>query len=133
MIFFNSQPSEPVTVEGNDPQTLGRLLQSIRTKAPGGGTDMYRATAAALKLFEPLEAEMSDYHPSVIVMSDGRSKGQLQDVRQASLADDVPVYTILFGNADQDQMAELARMTSGRMFDGRKDMIRAFRKAKGYN
>ena len=41
--------------------------------------------------------------------------------------------TILFGEADPQQMQELARVTSGRMFDGRKDMITAFREAKGYN
>lgn len=133
VIFFNSRPSQPLRVIGNDPQELRRLLQRIDTKSPGGGTDMYAATAAAYKALAPYEARMTDYHPAVIVMSDGKSKGTLHLVRQESLSQDIPVYTILFGDADSQQMQELAEVTSGRMFDGRKDVINAFRKAKGYN
>jgi Ca-activated chloride channel homolog len=40
---------------------------------------------------------------------------------------------ILFGEADPQQMRELAGATSGRMFDGKTDMLQAFREAKGYN
>ena len=133
VIFFNSKPSAPLMVEGNDPNKLRGLLRAIDRKTPGGGTNMYVATAQALAALEQHEDTMGEYHSAVIVMSDGQSKGQLGQVRQASLWKDVPVYTILFGKADTEQMQVLAESTAGRMFDGRKDMIHAFRQAKGYN
>ena len=76
---------------------------------------------------------MGTYHTAIIVMSDGKSDGSLNDLQHTALWRDIPVYTILFGDADPDQMRQLAETTSGRMFDGRKDMISAFRHAKGYN
>ena len=94
---------------------------------------MYKATAAALQALAPYESLMGDYHAAIIVMSDGKSDGSRHDIEQTRLWRDVPVYTILFGNADPEQMHELAAVTSGRMFDGRTDMIQAFRQAKGYN
>lgn len=46
---------------------------------------------------------------------------------------DIPVFTILFGDAKKEQMQEFAEAMSGRMFDGRTDVVQAFREAKGYN
>jgi Ca-activated chloride channel family protein len=86
-----------------------------------------------LHALRPYEPRLADYHAAVIVMSDGKSQGSLQEVQQAPLWQDIPVYTILFGEADPEQMRQLAAMAAGRMFDGRKDMIQAFREAKGYN
>jgi len=133
VIFFNSHPTTPLTVTGNDPQALRNVLRQIIDKEPGGGTNMYAATRAALRTLESYEQRIGAYHPAIIVMSDGKSKGHMSEVQQASLWQDVPVYTILFGEADPEQMQQLAAMTSGRMFDGRTDMIQAFREAKGYN
>lgn len=133
IFFFNSRPSVPLVVKGNEADTLRRLLGQIQEKQPGGGTDMYAATAAALTWLEHYENRLGDYHVAIIVMSDGKSKGSLSQLQQHPLSRDIPTYTILFGEADAQQMQELARVTSGRMFDGRTDMIAAFREAKGYN
>ena len=133
VIFFNGRPSAPISVTGNDPSALKGLLRQIKKRSPGGGTNMYAATHAALKLLEPYEARLSDYHTAIIVMSDGKSKGSIAELEAAALWRDIPVYTILFGNADPKQMETLATLASGRMFDGRTDMIHAFRQAKGYN
>ena len=94
---------------------------------------MYAAVAAALTWLGQYKNDLGNYHVAIIVMSDGKSDGKLADTQRHPLSKDVPVYTILFGEADPMQMQELARVTSGRMFDGRKDMIAAFREAKGYN
>ena len=132
-IPFNSAPSQPVMVQGNEAPALRQLLKHIEARQPGGGTNMYRATQAALEALQPYEAQMGTYHTAIIVMSDGKSDGSLNDLRHTKLWRDIPVYTILFGEADPEQMRQLAETTSGRMFDGRKDMIGAFRHAKGYN
>ncbi|MCI5212313.1 MAG: hypothetical protein D3910_26810 [Candidatus Electrothrix sp. ATG2] len=51
----------------------------------------------------------------------------------SGISKDIPVFTILFGKAKKEQMQELAESMSGRMFDGRADVVKAFREAKGYN
>jgi Ca-activated chloride channel family protein len=94
---------------------------------------MYAAVSAAQTWLAHYESRLGDYHTAIIVMSDGKSTGTLTQARQHPLSRDLPIYTILFGEADPHQMEELAYVTSGRMFDGRTDMIAAFREAKGYN
>ena len=46
---------------------------------------------------------------------------------------DVPVFSIMFGSADPTQLESLAELTHARVFDGREDLIGAFRSVKGYN
>lgn len=67
--------------------------------------------------------------PSAPIVAEGNEAGALRNL----LGHDIPTYTILFGDADPQQMQKLARTTSGRMFDGRTDILVAFRQAKGYN
>ena len=50
-----------------------------------------------------------------------------------ALGMDVPVFSIMFGDADPEQLEQLAEATNARVFDGREDLIDAFRKVKGYN
>ncbi len=57
----------------------------------------------------------------------------LDMLKKSGIGKDIPVFTILFGKAKESQMSSLANEMSGRMFDGRKDVVKAFRKAKGYN
>jgi Ca-activated chloride channel family protein len=70
-------------------------------------------------------------------MSDGKSEGSLEEFARTaeaeSLGRDIPVYTILFGDADPSQMEALAKWSGGKMFDGRKNVVESFREAKGYN
>ena len=46
---------------------------------------------------------------------------------------DIPVFSIMFGDADETQLEELARLTNARVFDGRENLTEAFRSVKGYN
>jgi Ca-activated chloride channel family protein len=69
-------------------------------------------------------------------MTDGQSnQGSIDDVRSAIAATglNVPTYNITFGDASVDQLKQLADLTKGRVFDGTKDLITAFRNAKGNN
>ena len=75
--------------------------------------------------------------PAIIVMTDGQSNsGSLDDVKRAIAEtglNNVPVHGITFGDARKDQLDALAGLTGGRVFDGTKDLITAFRNAKGNN
>ena len=136
VIPFSSHPIAEWKVEGNDPEDLRRLLRNIQAQAADGGTQMYEATALAFRRLQSF-AESGKYHCAAIVMSDGQSQGSIQEFEQVvateNLSRDIPIYTILFGKATEAQMKPLAESTTGKMFDGRKDVVDAFRQAKGYN
>jgi Ca-activated chloride channel family protein len=136
VVAFNSRVTATLEAQGNDPQVLGELLAKVEALEPGGGTNMYVAAAEAMKRIK-VQAESGKYHAAVIVMSDGMSEGGLPQfnamLKDTGLGKDVPVFTILFGDAQPEQMKALAEAMSGRMFDGRVDVVQAFREAKGYN
>ena len=39
----------------------------------------------------------------------------------------------MFGEASDDQLNQLSELTRGRTFDGKNNLIQAFKNAKGYN
>jgi Ca-activated chloride channel family protein len=136
VVPFSSGVVDVFQSQGNDPQELGGLLAKIEALEPSGGTNMYVAAAEAVKRMQPLAAQ-GKYHASVIVMSDGMSEGSLAQfnamLQGTGMSRDIPVFTILFGDAKKEQMQKFAEAMSGRMFDGRTDVVQAFREAKGYN
>ena len=136
VVPFNNQVIDTFQAEGNAPETLRGLLHKVESLQPGGGTNMYLAAAQAMKAMKSA-AESGKYHASVIVMSDGVSDGNFRQFQTmlagSGLSRDMPVFTILFGKAKKEQMQALAEGMSGRMFDGRADVVKAFREAKGYN
>ena len=136
VVPFNNGVITSFQAQGNDPQVLGELLAKVENLEPGGGTNMYLGAAEAMKLLKQ-HAESGKYQSAVIVMSDGMSEGNLAQFQSLiggnGMGKDVPVFTILFGDARPEQMKALAEGMSGRMFDGRVDVVQAFREAKGYN
>lgn len=136
IVTFNSGVAATFEAQGNDPQVLGDLLAKIEALEPGGGTNMYLGAAEAMQRLKP-HTESGTYQSAVIVMSDGMSDGNLGQFQSliggTNMGKDVPVFTILFGDARPEQMKAFAEAMSGRMFDGRVDVVQAFREAKGYN
>ncbi|MGX9727615.1 MAG: substrate-binding domain-containing protein [Candidatus Electronema sp. VV] len=136
VVAFNSGLAATFEAQGNDPQVLGDLLAKIEALEPGGGTNMYVGAAEAMQRMKT-HADSGKYQSAVIVMSDGMSEGNLGQFQSliggTNMGKDVPVFTILFGDARPEQMKAFAEAMSGRMFDGRVDVVQAFREAKGYN
>ena len=46
---------------------------------------------------------------------------------------DIPIFSIMYGDADSSQLKELADHTNARVFDGRDDLTGAFRSVRGYS
>ena len=69
-------------------------------------------------------------------MTDGKSQGYINDLQAAMnqypIGYDIPIHSITFGSADERQLKDISALTMGRVFHGH-DLVRAFRKAKGYN
>ena len=135
VIPFDDAPRAEWSVEGDDPDSLRGLLEKILACEAGGGTDIYTPAIRGMEAMSKLDLDA--YMPAIIVMTDGKSN------RGASLADlmaerqrigrEIPVFSITFGEASDDQLKEMSDASLGLVFDGRKDLISAFRKLKGYN
>ena len=46
---------------------------------------------------------------------------------------DVPMYSITFGEADEYKLEAIADLTNGKVFDGKHDLVKAFKAVRGYN
>lgn len=132
IIPFNQAPITIEKATGN--VEIENLYDTLNGIPADGGTDLYLALIEALKILR--EAELAGYSPMVIAMTDGRSETYnarefYKQYEEAGL--DIPVFSIVFGDADPKQLEELGQKTRARVFDGRKDLIDAFKKVKGYN
>ena len=122
------------TVKGNNPTALKDLWSWVNSQDAGGGTDFYTPASAALQEIRKYDHEK--YSTAIILMTDGQSDGSFDAYEQNAITarlTGVPVYSIMFGDADPSQLNNMALFSSGKVFDGKNDLIKAFRQAKGYN
>ena len=118
-------------VNGNN--TL-EILTKIEGYAPTGSTNIYDTVVEALELLENYNGK--DYGKSVILMTDGQSnRGNYNSLADyyRNVNSNVPVFSIEFGEADQEELLKIDYLTNGKTFDGKSDLLKAFRKVRGYN
>ena len=132
-VIFDDQVTAVLQAEDDSDAALQDLYDQIAAESPGGGTDIYTAAAAAYEI--AFGYDLSQYTPAVILMTDGQSMDNRPVFENAlsSYGNDIPVFSITFGDADPSQLEELADETGGRVFDGTEDLTEAFRNVKGYN
>ncbi len=134
IIFFDDNIMKIVKASGNGAETEN-LYREVESMSPEGGTDIYGAAVKALETGAGYD--LSKYTPAVILMTDGRHNGggNMQKLKNFynSMVVKIPVFSIMFGDADEKELTEISKLTGGRVFDGRRDLIDAFRKVKGYN
>ncbi|MBI2566685.1 MAG: VWA domain-containing protein [Candidatus Schekmanbacteria bacterium] len=137
VVPFSHVPMAILRKEGNDPAMLAGLLREVLRISPSGGTDIYRATAQALDEINAYADRLAEYFPAIILMTDGKSAETLPVLQEKldtlPFARDIPVFSIMFGSADSAQLERLSKQAFGKVFDGQKDLIGAFRQAKGFN
>jgi Ca-activated chloride channel homolog len=135
VIPFNGEVMHVWNVRFGDEASLRTLRQEVSDLHPDDGTDIYTPLVRGLE--EVRKHQTSDYTTAIVLMTDGKSNRgmSLDDVRSRweSAGLDIPIFSIMFGDASQEQLGQLADLTRGRVFDGRKDLVDAFRKVKGYN
>jgi Ca-activated chloride channel family protein len=136
VIPFDDHVLDRWNVSGNDPQQLEGLLSKINAQQAEGGTDIFTPVLEARDLIRN-QPNLEGYSSAIILMTDGRSENGMSldqfRSRWQSAGRDLPIYSITFGSADDSQLKELASLSSGRVFDGRQDLVKAFRQARGYN
>lgn len=82
-----------------------------------------------------------EYTVAIILMTDGQSSESGKDQfthdyqeKSASIGVGVPIFSIMFGDADSTQLDALAAMSNGKVFDGRDgNLADVFLEVKAYN
>ncbi|MGN0367885.1 MAG: substrate-binding domain-containing protein [Wujia sp.] len=135
VITFNSDIKNIYVLEDTDADEFENLYHQLEQEEPGGGTNMYVAAANGLQMIAD-SYDVKDYTPAIILMTDGASddndKADFTDLYER-LDMDVPIFSIMFAAAEPEQLDELAGLSNARVFDGRDDLVSAFRNVKGYN
>lgn len=110
------------------------LLQGINKLKPNGSTALYPAIIEALDKVK--NEDLNQYNVSIIAMTDGLANvGSYKELQKEynSSNKNIPVYSIMFGSANEKQLKEIAILTNAKVFDGKKDLIKAFKEVRGYN
>jgi Ca-activated chloride channel family protein len=122
-------------VSGNTQDSLSVMLQNITDLSAGGGTDIY--SPAIKGIDEIMQQDSGRYISAIILMTDGESNTgkKFEDLQTSwtGSGKDIPIFAITFGDASETQLRQITELTRGNIFDGKKDLVTAFRKAKGYN
>ena len=133
VVFFDDTILDVQAAAGDSDEALAELNQKVADFQIAGGTDIYRAAAEALEIASGYD--LTNYTPAIILMTDGRSNYNYSNFEEVwnRYEEDIPIFSITFGDADPGQLEELAKISGGRVFDGTKDLTAAFRSVKGYN
>ncbi|MFI8072822.1 substrate-binding domain-containing protein [Streptomyces sp. NPDC086033] len=136
---FGSQVKSVRThvVEPSDPQTgLDAIREDTSALSADGDTAIYTSLE---KAYGHLGAGR-DTFTSIVLMTDGENtagaKARDFDTFYAGLgreARDIPVFPILFGDSDRSELAHIADLTGGRLFDAQQGSLDgAFEEIRGY-
>ena len=111
------------------------LLNNIHKLSPSGGTNIYDTSIEALRYLS--KDDGNTFNRSVVLMTDGQSNTgnykTLDFYYNNTLKQDIPVYSIMFGDAEWEQLDDVAELTNAKVFDGRTDLLEAFKEVRGYN
>jgi Ca-activated chloride channel family protein len=130
LIPFDGHPRDTIRGSGKDQQALLKAL--LRNEA-GGYTDVYEALVEAYRELRAYDDKSRTL--SVVLMTDGQSGGDLQQFARLYRATplQIGVYSITFGLADTEQLEDIAKLTGGKVFNGKTDLTEAFQTVRGYN
>ena len=110
------------------------LLNKIKAQGPNGATALYPAAIKGLDLLK--NEDMNKYNISVVLMTDGMANvGSYNDLEAAykKINKQIPIYSIMFGSASDYQLNAIAGLSNAKVFDGKTDLVRAFKEVRGYN
>lgn len=144
MIFFNLHGKDKITIipfnqdvidvwQSKNGIDTDILINNIEELDVYGATNIYDSSIKALKI---LENETKEYNTSIVLMTDGMSNyGSMQNLREQynTIKKEIPIYSIMFGDADSSQLKSIAELTNAKVFDGRTNLLEAFKQVRGYN
>ncbi len=132
IVPFSSNVGETWSTS-NGTQTQ-ELLNKINNNKSEGTTALYPACVSALELLRKEDQEK--YNLSVVLMTDGMGNvGSFEEVqyKYRSVNRPIPIYSIMFGSANERQLSQISELTNSKVFDGKIDLVKAFKEVRGYN
>ena len=132
VISFSTYPNSPWTCENG--ANTEELIAKIKNELPSGSTNIYDTSVDALKILKDVDSD--EYNRSIVLMTDGKSNvGKYDTLKKYYMNTEtsIPIYSILFGDAVTTQLDEIATLTNAKVFDGRTDLLKAFKEVRGYN
>lgn len=129
--FSSSVLGKWSTIDGT---VTNAIIQKISTTEPNGGTNLYGACIEALKILK--EEDSNTYNLSIVLMTDGLSNvGTIRDLEKEykNVNKDIPIFSIMFGQASSIELSEIAELSNAKVFDGRTNLLKAFKEVRGYN
>ncbi|MGJ7529306.1 substrate-binding domain-containing protein [Variovorax sp. GB1P17] len=139
LIPFATQVSAPVWVRF-DADQIDAARTELRRQADAmqadGGTAIYSALAAAEDLARQEQQREPDRFVSIVLLTDGENNSglKLHEFRER-YARGLParIFPILFGEGNVSEMQQIAQLSGGREFDGRKLQLgQVFKEIRGY-
>lgn len=111
------------------------LLDNIKKRSPGGATALYTATIKALDLL--IKEDGNKYNRSIILMTDGdpNESKTFYSLKQRyrELESKIPIFSITFGEATEYYLDDIAELSNAKVFDGKTDLVEAFKEVREYN
>ncbi len=132
VVPFSSKVGETWTTS-NGTQTQ-ELLNKINQNRSDGTTALYPACVTALELLKNENSEK--YNLSIVLMTDGMGNvGTYDDLyyKFRAVNRPIPIYSIMFGSANERQLSQISELTNAKVFDGKTDLVKAFKEVRGYN
>ncbi len=141
MIQFTEEDKIDVVAFGSHINVIGsakgnktdELLKKIKEFDFDGATALYPAASKGIEL---LANESNSYNTSIILMTDGEGNiGTFRALEETynKYQKDIPIYSITFGYANVEQLDKMAKLSNGKVFDGKSDLVNAFKTVRGYN
>lgn len=143
VITFSNQVGKVANFEITGPVGKASAIADLKALVGGlkadGGTAIYSALQKAYQSAQADRAADPDRYYSIVLMTDGENNsgitaGNFADYYQ-TLPPEVRVtrmFPVLFGSANEAEMAKLAQLSAGRVFDGKKSLAEAFKSIRGY-
>jgi Ca-activated chloride channel family protein len=144
MLPFSSGVEDVTNFVVDDPVGQGGDMEAIRRYVDGleagGGTAIYTALLQAYETVAAAYPADPQRYYSIVLMSDGENNegASYNDFARLHRSlppelQNVPVFTILFGDANRDEMSGIAELTGGRLFDAQKEPLSTiFKEIRGY-
>ena len=110
------------------------LISKITSTSVSGGTDIYLPAMKGLELLS--QEDLETYNVSVVLMTDVASNyNRLDELTRLykQTGKDIPIFSIMFGDAEEEQLQYIADLTNAKIFDGKTNLLEAFKQVRGYN
>lgn len=138
LVPFGTRPNavQRYEVPAENPEAeLNRIRGAVQALKVGGDTAIYDALATAYDEARKLIAADPSRFTTIVLLTDGvRTAGRDLNAFTSTVGNPkIPVFPVLFGESVVAEMNEVARVTGGRVFDGRSGSLQeVFKEIRGY-